>query len=49
MAAAVGLAAVGCGDDRPKIVKPDNPTPPPDESMRLRIGPRNVPPPQAPE
>jgi len=34
---AVGFSATGCGDNRPKIVRPDNPSPIPDESMKLHI------------
>jgi hypothetical protein len=29
--------ATGCGDNRPKIRRPENPTPPPDPSMRLNF------------
>jgi hypothetical protein len=32
----LGLS-VGCGDNRPKIRRPEKPTAPPDESMRLQM------------
>lgn len=40
------LPSIGCGDNRPKIVRPDNPTPVPDESKRLHIDPSHAPSPQ---
>ncbi len=29
--------SIGCGDSRPKIRRPENPTSPPDDSMRLHM------------
>ena len=29
---------VGCGDDREKIIRPENPTSTPDPSMKLHMG-----------
>jgi hypothetical protein len=44
-AAALGLC-VGCGDNRPKIRRPEHPTPPPDESMKLHFEAPQAPAPQ---
>ncbi|MEO1497831.1 MAG: hypothetical protein AAFV43_11840 [Planctomycetota bacterium] len=46
VAAALPVAAVGCGDNRPKIRKPDKPAPVPDASMRLSNDPDHAPAPQ---
>lgn len=38
LAAAFFVAPLtGCGDNRPKIVRPEHPTAPPNESMRLHM------------
>jgi len=34
-AAFLVVPSVGCGEGRPKIRRPEKPTPPPDESMKL--------------
>ncbi|WP_425395244.1 hypothetical protein [Aeoliella sp.] len=42
----LALTSLGCGDNRPKITRPDNPTSVPDESMRLSTDSSHAPPPQ---
>jgi hypothetical protein len=40
------VVAVGCGDNRQKITRPDNPTPVPDPSKRMTSDTEHAPTPQ---